>query len=436
MMCDKKKYQGKRILVLGGGQLHCSLVTAAHKLGAKVWVADPEDAVKSPAKLLADHSCKIDVCDVDTLETLCKKEKIDGIIIGFYHAPTLPYIMLCERLNYPCLFTREQYESLNNKNEFSRLCREAGLDVPREYEESELTESFEDYPVIVKPVDSRGSKGQTLCFGYDNVDRALAYAKGESSNKEVIIQQYLSTKKELIIECVVKDGIPYVLLLEDMYYGNDSDGTGRIYCINTASARSCVFYQSIRDKITAFITHIGLINGVCTFQGKRDGDTIRFYDAASRLGGGLVLTLVEKEFGYSASEMLVDYALSGNLNYSQQEETYRFNGKIPVIWYVMLKPGKIAEITGWDTIKKNRYYVTCEERLHIGDTVPDTEDVRRLLGAVLFLFDDENALDDFLRMENQPISVIDCDGNELVIDDLERKKAILKHREDELAERL
>ncbi len=437
MKIDQKKYYGKRILILGGGQLHSSLVVAAKRLGATTWVVDPDDDKHSPAKQLSDYSYNIDVNDVDALEKLCKEEKIDGAIIGFYHAPTLPYIRLCERLNYPCLFTRKQYELLNNKKEFSCLCRKVGLDVPQEFSECKLSESFGDYPIIVKPIDSRGSKGQTLCFGYSDVSKAIAYAKAESPTGEVIIQQYLNTKKELIIECVVKDGIPYVLLLDDMYYGNDSDGTGRIYCLHTASERSLAYYhQSVRNKITALIENIGMRNGVCTFQGKRDGNTIRFYDAASRLGGGLALSIIEKEFGFSAAEMLIDFALSGNLNYSPKENLCRFNGKIPVIWYIMLKPGKIAEINGLEEIRNNRFFVTCEERLHIGDTVPDTEDVRRLLGAVLFLFDDEETLDDFLREDVPFISVLDYEGNELVIDDSERLKAILKHREDDLSERL
>ena len=52
-----------------------------------------------------------------------------------------------------------------------------------------------------------------------------------------------------------------------------------------------------------------------------------------------------------------------------------------------------------DKIKENRYYVDYEARMHEGDIVPDTEDVRRILGAVLFLFDDTNALDDFLNRQ-------------------------------------
>ncbi len=436
MRTDNKKYSGKRILILGGGQLHSNLVTAANRLGAKTYVADPEDEENSPAKLLADHSCKIDVYDVDALERLCKEEKIDGVIAGFYHAPMLPYIKLCERMNYPCLCTSKQYSMLNNKDEFSCLCRKLGLDVPYEYDKSELT-VFDEYPIIVKPVDSRGSKGQTVCFEYDDVSKAIAYAKAETLRSEVVIQQYLKTKKEMIIEYVVKDGIAYELLVEDMYYGNDEDGLGRVYRLLTVSDRTFDFYrQTIREKIRNLIEHVGIRNGLCTFQGKKDGNTIRFYDAASRLGGSLSSSIIEKEFGFSVSQMLVDFALSGNLHFFPKADIFRFNGKIPVIWYIMLRPGRISKIVGLDKIKENRYYVDYEARMHEGDIVPDTEDVRRLLGAVLFLFDDTNALDDFLNTQLPFVSVLDSDGNELVIEDLERIKFVLQHREDELSERL
>ena len=120
----------------------------------------------------------------------------------------------------------------------------------------------------------------------------------------------------------------------------------------------------------------------------------------------------------------------------KEADIYRFNGKIPVIWYIMLRPGRISKIVGLDKIKENRYYVDYEARMHEGDIVPDTEDVRRLLGAVLFLFDDTNALDDFLNTQLPFVSVLDSDGNELVIEDLEKIKSVLQHREDELSERL
>ena len=58
-----------KIMILGGANLHCKLVEAAHRMGKETWVVD--NTKNAPAKLMSDYSCDIDVKEVDKLADLC-----------------------------------------------------------------------------------------------------------------------------------------------------------------------------------------------------------------------------------------------------------------------------------------------------------------------------------------------------------------------------
>lgn len=50
-----KVLNGKKLLILGGANLHCDLVIAAKNLGVETFVTDYLPIDKAPAKQLADH---------------------------------------------------------------------------------------------------------------------------------------------------------------------------------------------------------------------------------------------------------------------------------------------------------------------------------------------------------------------------------------------
>ena len=70
----------KKILILGGAQVHCKLVEAAHELGLYVIVTDYLREVDAPAKLIADKSYQIDINNVEQIVQLCKFEEVDAVI--------------------------------------------------------------------------------------------------------------------------------------------------------------------------------------------------------------------------------------------------------------------------------------------------------------------------------------------------------------------
>lgn len=428
---------GKKVLILGGGFLHKQLAEAAKKMGVITYVIDPDDVVHSPAKLIADKYYDIDIYDIEAIVELCETEKIDGAVVGYYHAPYGPYIEICKRMGYPCLATERQYELFVRKDKFAEMCKACGADMPRSYQESDITEDFDAYPIIVKPVDSRGSKGQSVCYGYDETRQAITFAKDNSSCRQMIIEEYLPTKKEMTIEGLIKNGRFCEYLIQDMYYGADETGLGRVYKLITISERSVGFYKEmVKQQIEKMIRYAGIVNGVCTLQGKKENGKFKFYDASLRCGGGRSASFIEKVHSISVPQILIKFALTGVMEFDTEQHLYEFGHKIMVIWHITVNPGKICEVIGFDKICNSKYFVAYEERMWLGDVVKATGDVRQIFGAFVFAFDSEYELNEFWENEPLDIIVLDENGKNMVVDDTDRCRKIIKYRESEVSERI
>ena len=196
----------KKLLIIGGASQHCKVVEAAHELGLKVYVVDYLET--APAKEMADVSRLIDINDIDGLVALCKKEQIDGAIATSLDACQIPYQKLCERMGFPCFGTREQFHILTNKNAFKEFCQKHSIDVIPAYSVSDIEEDRAvEYPVFVKPVDSRGSRGQSICRDKEEVFTALKYAKQFASNGDVVIEKYMGDCQDFTVSYLCSNGM-------------------------------------------------------------------------------------------------------------------------------------------------------------------------------------------------------------------------------------
>ena len=71
-------FQGKKLLVLAGNNVHEKVVKAAQSLGVYTIVTDYLPPEQSPAKLIADEYWMLSTGDIDAVVEKCRKEKVDG----------------------------------------------------------------------------------------------------------------------------------------------------------------------------------------------------------------------------------------------------------------------------------------------------------------------------------------------------------------------
>lgn len=411
-----RNYQGKKLLVLGGASQHCKVVEAAHRLGAKVYVTDY--LKDSPAKLIADDSFMIDIFATEKLVELCRQESIDGVAAISLDACQIPYQKVCEEMNYPCFGTAEQYRILTDKEKFKRCCQKYGVDTIPSYTEMDLYDNDKiEYPVFVKPVDSRGSRGQHICVNRDSAIEAVKRAKKESKSGNVLIEKYMQGYPDFTVAYLIKDGEPILVRTGDRFEGPIGSGIENL-CIASCSPSKYtdVYLNGAHKNVISMLKGIKLRNAPVFFQGFIDKDKIRFYDPGLRFAGGEYERLQYIATGKDIIEMLIEFALSGQQsNQVIDHSISKLNGKYLIQLDPTIRIGKIKEIQGIESIQRNPAIIYITQRYKVGDQVSDGNDLRRRFAEFAILSDSIEDEIKNIQFIQKKLRVIDTDGRDMII---------------------
>lgn len=174
----------KKLMLLGGIRYLLPVIKKAHELGVHVITADylPDNI----AHRYSDEYVNVSVLDREAVLAVARERNIDGILSFGVDPGVVSAAYVAERLNlsFPPLAS---VEILQNKDKFRDFLERNGFNCPRRYQPSDDIE----YPVIVKPVDSAGSKGCSKVTSASELSAAIRYARSESHSGRIIIEQFL-----------------------------------------------------------------------------------------------------------------------------------------------------------------------------------------------------------------------------------------------------
>lgn len=416
--------KGKKLLVIGGAFQHCKLVEAAKDLGVTVYVTDYLPVEEAPAKQIADKYFMHNITEIDAIVDMCKKEEIDGVIATSLDACQLPYQKVCERLEVPCFGTAEQYRILTDKVEFKKYCLKNGVDVIPEYclddfKDQKTCDDYVQFPVFVKPCDSRGSRGQSICHTYHEVKDAIKFAKQESSNGKVIIEKYMGGYDDFSMTILVVNGKAYPFRTVDRILGSEEDGLDKLAVgAVMPSMFTNLYMDRVHPKVERLITDIGLINAPVFMQGFVDGDTVRFYDPGLRFPGGEYERMFKAACGKNVFYPLIEFALTGKVSKescNMQEHDIYLDGKIAVQVLPTLRAGRITSIHGVEDIRNHPNVVSLFMRYSVGDEIVETHNVNQRFCEVDIVCDDEKEARTIVDWVYQTLRIEDSHGKDMIV---------------------
>ena len=380
-------FKGKKLLILGGTNQQKKLVRAAQELGVYTIVTDY--LTNSPAKSICDKSYDYDIKNIEQIVEMCKEEKVDGVITGYIDPCQLPYFKICERLGVACYGTEEQFSYMTNKREFKKLCLENGIDIIPEFSETDIESQKIEFPVFVKPVDSRGSRGQAICHTYDELLSAVEIAKKEASNGEVIIEKYMGNAPEFQMTYFFLNGMGYLIRTADIYTGKKENHMQRVaICAISPSRFTNSYIENANLRILRMFKKIGIKNGPVFFQGFEDNGKYRLFDPGLRFPGVDYELIYKKVFGVDLAKAMVVFALTGSMPFLEMpKESANLDGKYASLIFPTLKAGKIQEINGIQDILKDESVVAFSLRVENGDEIGWTYNVNQRLAEIDILAD-------------------------------------------------
>lgn len=416
-----KDLAGKKILILGGAHQHLKLVETAKEMGIITYVTDFLDIEYSPAKQIADYEYRYNITDIDSLVTLCKKESIDGIVAPYLDISQNPYCTLCERMGLPCFGNKEQHKILTDKNEFKKFCEKHGVDVIFSYNEDEIMDpiigvSKVEYPIIIKPCDSRGSRGQTVCYSHEEAVNAIDYAKSESRSGNIAIEKYMGSENDLQLVYMVIEGEPILIRVEDRYLGDKDSGLDKLAIASIEpSIHEKKYRKMVDNKVVSMLKAIGLKNSPVFIQGIFDGNTVRFYDPGIRMPGDEYDRIYKSVTGIDLPELLIRFAITGNMSVEKGRKIRNANiNKATAMIYSAVRPGKIAKIEGIEEIRKNSNIIFMTQIYKEGDVVGKHYNVRQRFGEFDIECDDFIHLQETIEWLFDTFHVYDENGQDMV----------------------
>lgn len=181
-------------MLLGGLRYLIPVIEEAHKLGVYVITADylPNNI----AHKYSDEYCNVSIVDKEAVFAKACELKIDGILSHAVDPGVTTAAYVAEKMGLPFQCSYEAACILQDKSRFRKFLADNDFNCPkaRGYSDAEsaLKEAnYFNWPIIVKPVDSAGSKGVTKVTDPADLPKAIDTALAASISKNFIIEDFL-----------------------------------------------------------------------------------------------------------------------------------------------------------------------------------------------------------------------------------------------------
>lgn len=181
-------------MLLGGIRYLLPVIKAAHEQGYYVITADylPDNI----AHKYSDEYVNVSIIDKEAVLKVAQEKQIDGIMSFGVDPGVVSASYVQGKMGLPSFGPYESVCILQNKDIFRAFLAEHGFNVPKAkgYESAAdalADKEILDYPVIVKPTDSAGSKGVTRVDTPEQLETAVSYAFNKSLSGHIIIEDFI-----------------------------------------------------------------------------------------------------------------------------------------------------------------------------------------------------------------------------------------------------
>lgn len=271
------------VVVLGGAANQLASIDAARRLGGRVTVVDPRGDV--PGVPLADSWLRMDVLDTETIATALGT--VDAVLTDQSDYAARGAAALARRLGLPGQ-DPDLIEACTNKFVMRSRVHDAAPDlVPRfqlvrDPEEASSLLSDADAPMVIKPLQSQGSRGVSL-VPPTSIDVAVDLAFGNTSGPGVLVEEAVRGR-EYSVDGIVRDGrlMPLGIAAKTHYAGNP--------CLDERCDFLPTHFGSVEADLLAamdrIITALGITFGIVHAELLAEPGRATLVEIALRGGGG------------------------------------------------------------------------------------------------------------------------------------------------------
>jgi biotin carboxylase len=280
----------KKILLLGGSRYILPIIEAIHKLGYYAITCDylPDNI----AHKYSDEYHNVSIIEKDKVLALAQELKIDGIM-SFACDPGVDVAAyVAEKMGLPYVGSYEAVSILQNKALFRQFLTEHGFNVPKAkgYSDAESAVADADqfrWPVIVKPVDSAGSKGVTRVDKEENLKTAADYAIKYSKTNRFIVEEFIQQKGcSSDTDCFSIDGQLVFASFTNQRFDKNATNPYTPSAYSWPSTMPDEIQAELRSELQRLMTLLNLKTSIYNIETRQGTDGKAYIMEVSPRGGG------------------------------------------------------------------------------------------------------------------------------------------------------
>ena len=393
----------KKIIQLGANFFQATVIRAAKELGCHVITVDYRP--DNPGHKFANEYHNISTIDKNAVLKLAMDLKIDGIIsyASDVSAPTAAYV--AERMGLPT----NPYMSvltMTRKDLMRGFLQKYGFNVPRSESFSNYDDFYDyikdnDKPLIIKPVDSSGSKGVIKLMNNNEIKSAWENALSFSGLKSVIVETFLHRAGYQIAgDGFIVDGKLVFMGLAQEHFDNKCNPfvpIGESFPVELDEEKKGI----ARNEIQRLLYLLNIMNGAVNLDFIFDSSG-KFYilEVAPRSGGNLITDAIKAGSGVDLAKYVVKTALGEDCSELKETKWHKF-----IASYIIHSAahGIFEKLEISPTISKN--IILKEMFVREGETVKPFDNASLGLGAMLIIFKNNEEMLAYMDSMNEYIAV-------------------------------
>lgn len=387
----------KRILLLGGSKQQIPAITKAKELGYYTIVCDY--LKDNPGQNYADEYYCVSTTEKEEVLSLAQKLNIDGIVAYASDpaAPTAAYVQ--EKMG----LVSNPYSSvylLTQKDLFRKFLQDNDFCCPKSngydtYEEAlKEIDSF-NFPVMVKPVDSSGSKGVVKIYSKDDLKQAADEAISYSKRKRFIVEEFIVKKGYQ----VSGDGFSVNGKLVFTSYGNElysGNGTREYVALGEfwPSLLTDSQKRKVDEELQRLITLLKMKTSAYNIEVILDeDDNVYILELGPRNGGSYIPQLIQ----YATGVDLVEYTIKGYMGEGVSDLKMHQTTGVWSNYMIYSTEDGIYNELWFDEDFKNNNLLDVYCTYDVGDKVHAYQNTSHSLGTILFK---ANSIEEMIGITN------------------------------------
>ena len=401
----------KKIMLLGGSRYTLPVIETAHNLGIYVITCDylPDNI----AHKYSDQYCNVSIIDKKAVLKVAQELQIDGIMSFACDPGVVTAAYVAEKMGLPSCGTYEAVSILQNKTRFRQFLTDNGFNVPKIYSYNSVEAAMKDketieYPVIVKPVDSAGSKGVTRVDSSDGLRAAVKHAFDYSIGNQIIIEDFLEkVGYSSDTDCFSVDGKLQFVSFNSQRFDESSDNPYAPAAYSWPSSMPSEVELELTNEIQRVITLLNLESSIYNVETRLATNGKPYIMEISPRGGGNRLAECLR---YATGVDLIEGAVRAALGMPIENITQRpYSGYWAEVVLHSENDGVFCNLWISDVIKD----CVVEKDLWVqeGDMVFGFDSANKAIGTLVLKFKDQDSLDNVMNHILDYVKVLTEESN-------------------------